>query len=272
MNPFETILTHLRSQALEAGEIMRHFYKNPDCKVYLKPDGSKVTDADLTVSKMVQLRSAEAFPGILLYSEEANPKPALESGNNYFIIDELDGTSLFVDGMNGWSHLAAYYDANEGLTIGVIYYPLDDVLLYSLKGEGAFLEKNGETTRLETPPVKDWQELCFSHPLRYRGERYMKVYKQLGVGEDRIYYTTGLRTLDMALGKLDVITLLQPYISPWDLSAEKAFLEELGFNHSYLDGSPIPLTDKPNKSNPGYLMCPPVYTKKLSSKILTNLS
>ncbi|MBK7872512.1 MAG: hypothetical protein IPJ74_18450 [Saprospiraceae bacterium] len=149
MNPFETILTHLREQALEAGDIMRHFYRNPACKVYIKPDGSKVTDADLTVSTMIQQRSAEAFPEILLYSEETNPKSSIESDKNYFIIDELDGTAYFADGVTGFAHLAAYHDAMEGFVIGVLYYPLEDILLYSLKGQGAFMEKNGE--KIPTP-------------------------------------------------------------------------------------------------------------------------
>ena len=171
MNQFETVLTHLRDQALEAGEIMRHFFRNSECKVYIKPDGSKVTDADLTISKMIQQRSAAAFPDILLYSEETNPKPTIEIGKNYFIIDELDGTNYFADGVTGFAHLAAYHDAKEGFAIGVLYYPLEDILLYAVKGQGAFIEQNREKTKLETPPVKPWTELYFAHPLRYLGDR-----------------------------------------------------------------------------------------------------
>lgn len=272
MNPFETILTHLREQALEAGDIMRHFYRNPACKVYIKPDGSKVTDADLTVSTMIQQRSAEAFPEILLYSEETNPKSSIESDKNYFIIDELDGTAYFADGVTGFAHLAAYHDAMEGFVIGVLYYPLEDILLYSLKGQGAFMEKNGEKIQLQAPPVKSWEALHFSHPLRYLGNKYQNLYAKMNIGETRIFYPAGiLRTIDMAEGKLDVAVLLQSYISPWDLAAEKAFLEELGFNYSYLDGSEIPFTDKKDKNNAGYLICPKSRTETLSSHIIRHL-
>ncbi len=269
MNPFETILTHLREQALEAGDIMRHFYRNPACKVYIKPDGSKVTDADLTISTMVQQRSAAAFPHILLYSEETNPKPIIEPGNNYFIIDELDGTSYFADSTTGFAHLAAYYDATQGFAIGVLYYPLEDILLYSLKGQGAFMEKNGEKIQLQAPTVKSWDTLHFSHPLRYLGDKYQKLYAKMNIPKDRISYPAGiLRTIDMAEGKLDVAVLLQPYIAPWDLAAEKAFLEELGFNYSYLDGSEIPFTDKRDKNNAGHLICPKPWREQLTKMIL----
>ena len=272
MNPFETILTHLREQALEAGDIMRHFYRNPACKVYIKPDGSKVTDADLTISKMVQERSAAAFPEILLYSEETNPKPSIEPNKSYFIIDELDGTSYFADGTTGFAHLAAYHDAAEGFAIGVLYYPLEDILLYSLKGQGAFMEKNGEKMQLQAPPVKSWDALHYSHPLRYQGDKYKNLYAKMKIPKSRISYPVGiLRTIDMAEGRLDVAVLLQSYISPWDLGAEKAFLEELGFNYSYLDGSEIPFSDQKNRNNAGHLICPSPFAKGLSSAIINQL-
>lgn len=272
MNHFETILAHLREQALEAGDIMRHFFRNPDCKVYIKPDGSKVTDADLTVSKMIQERSAAAFPDILLYSEETSPKPAIEADKNYFIIDELDGTAYFADGVTGFAHLAAYHDAQEGFAIGVMYYPLEDVLFYAVKGQGAFMERNGEKMQLQAPPMNAWEELRFYHPLRYLGDKYKVLFDKMGVGKNRIYYPAGiLRTIEMVEGKLDVAVLLQPYISPWDLAAEKAFLSELGFVYTFLDGSPVTFSDTRNNNNAGYLICYEAHHERLIAEVLKYL-
>lgn len=268
----EAICTHLRDQALEAGDIMRHFFRNPACKVYKKPDGSKVTDADLTISKMIVKKSGEAFPDVLLYTEEVQEKPKIETDKSYFIIDELDGTSYFADGVTGFAHLAAYYHANEGLAVGVLYYPLEEIMLYSIKGQGAFKVQNGEATQLEAPPIKAWEQLHYAHPLRYMGDKYEKLFKKLGVGEERFFYPTGIqRTIDIVNGKLDVVPLLQPYISPWDLSAEKAFLNELGFNYSFLNGEPISFSDIRNKNNAGYLICPPSHKERLVAEINSHL-
>ncbi len=265
---YNNILAHLRDQALEAGEIMRHFFRNPDCKVYIKPDGSKVTDADLTVSKMIQEHSAAAFPEILLYSEETNPKPKIETDKNYFIIDELDGTAYFADGVTGFAHLAAYHDATEGFAIGVMYYPLEDVLLYAVKGQGAFMERGGEKIVLEVPPTRDWEALRFYHPLRFLGDKYKVLFNKMGVSEDRIYYPAGiLRTIDIASGKLDAAVLLQSYISPWDLAAEKAFLSELNFDYTFLNGNPVLLSDTRNNNNVGYLICPKEHQERLLTEI-----
>ena len=267
MTDFQNILTHLREQALEAGEIMRHYFRNPECRVYTKPDNSVVTDADLTISKMIQEQSAAKFPDILLYSEETSPKPKIEAGKSYFVIDELDGTSYFAEGVHGFSHLAAYHDADAGLSVGVIYYPLEETLLYSVQGQGAFMEKNGEKTQLKMPEEKDWHELIFAHPKRYTGEQYNRAFRQMGIGAARISYVTGLRTLQLARGDLDVVPIFNTYINPWDLLAEKAFLEELGFNHSFLNGAEVPFTDHHNKSNDGYLICPPTHKERLVEKL-----
>lgn len=268
MNPFAAILAHLREQALEAGEIMRHFFRNPDCKVYLKPDGSKVTDADLTISTMIQQRSAAAFPDILLYSEETNPKPFIEADKNYFIIDELDGTAYFADGVTGFAHLAAYHDAQEGFAIGVMYYPLEDVLLYAVKGQGAFMERNGERIAIEPPPIKDYNELRFHHPLRYLGDKYKVLFDKMGVDESRIFYPAGiLRTIEMVEDKLDAAILLQPYISPWDLAAEKAFLQELGFTYTFLNGNEVTFSDMHHKNNAGYLICSKTQYERLVKEV-----
>jgi len=269
---YTDILAHLRAQALEAGDIMRHFFRNPDCKVYIKPDGSKVTDADLTISTMIQKRSAAAFPDILLYSEETNPKPKIEAGKNYFIIDELDGTAYFADGVTGFAHLAAYHDATEGFAIGVMYYPLEDILLYAVKGQGAFMERSGEKMQLQPPPEKSWEELRFHHPLRYLGDKYKVLFDKMKVNESRIFYPAGiLRTIEMVEGKLEAAVLLYPYISPWDLAAEKAFLSELGFMYSFLDGSTVTFSDTRNNNNLGYLICPKAHQERLIVEVSKHL-
>jgi len=272
MNHLEAICTHLREQALEAGDIMRHYFRNPACKVYIKPDHSKVTDADLTISKMIVKKSSEAFPDVLLYTEEVQEKPKIETDKSYFIIDELDGTSYFADGVTGFAHLAAYHHANEGLAVGVLYYPLEEIMLYSIKGQGAFMVQNGEPTQLEAPPNKPWDELYYAHPLRYLGDKYNTLFKQMGIDEDRIIYPTGIqRTIDIVKSKLDVVPLLQSYISPWDMSAERAFLAELGFNYSFLNGEPISFSDIRNKNNTGYLICPPSHKERLVAEINSHL-
>jgi fructose-1,6-bisphosphatase/inositol monophosphatase family enzyme len=221
---------------------------------------------------MIQQRSAAAFPDILLYSEETNPKPAIEPNKNYFIIDELDGTAYFADGVTGFAHLAAYHNSEDGFAIGVMYYPLEDILLYAVKGQGAFMERNGEKMQLQAPPLKAWEELRFHHPLRYLGDKYKVLFDKMGISESRVFYPAGiLRTIEMVESKLEVAVLLQPYISPWDLAAEKAFLSELGFVYTFLDSIPVTFSDTRNNNNAGYLICPLAHQAQLIAEVTKHL-
>ncbi len=240
-----------------------HYLK--DYRVYLKPDRSKVTDVDLAISELVQERCARHFPDIVLYSEESE-KVSIDTSRPHFIIDELDGTSYYIDKLPGFSHQAAFFDGSRGLVIGLVYYPLDDILLYAVRGGGVVLETRGEQHPLTTPPSKSFDQLHLAHPARYRGDRYWNLFDFLGIGHSQVVMTTALRTLEFVRGQLDAAIFIKRHIPEWDWAGEKVIVEELGFNHSYLDGQPIHFGEKPRKDNPGYLICPPEHKEQLIEK------
>lgn len=237
-----------------------------DYEVYTKPDRSRVTDVDLAVSEMVQEAVAREFPHIGLHSEESPDKEILP-GRPYLIVDELDGTSHYIDSRTGFSHQSAYYEPGKGLLIGLIYYPWNDSLLYAAKGQGAFLEQNGQLRQLSAPLPKPFHQLTYFHSARYRGEKYMELFRKLGVGDSRIIRTDARRTLLMALGQLEVSLFLRPRIPIWDLAGEKVIIEELGFSHCYLNGSPIRFGHEPPRGNRGYLMCPAEWRDKFLEEV-----
>jgi fructose-1,6-bisphosphatase/inositol monophosphatase family enzyme len=251
---YQPQLEFLLHQARKAADIMRLRFRG-EFQVYIKPDGSKVTDVDLEISKMWQADRAAAFPDSGLYSEESPDKTILPD-KDYFVVDELDGTSYFVDGEHGFSHQAAYFVPDQGLVIGVLAYPLDDILLYAVRGEGVYLEQNGQTERIEPVQPKERNDLFFGHPARYKGEKYYDLLSGMGIPQHRILQTNAMRTLQMARRELDVNIFLMQKIEAWDWAGEKVIVEELGLNHSYLDGAPIHFGQPPRKDNPGYLLCP----------------
>ncbi len=249
----QNILDFMRAMAWEAGRIMTERYQG-DYKVYTKSDRSKVTDVDLAISDMVQREIARQYPGFGLHSEESPHKEIIRD-KPYFIIDELDGTSYYIERKKGYAHQSAFYTPGDGLVIGLVYYPWNDLLLYALKGEGAFMEQQGQGRALKPVPAKPYDELIYAHPARYSGEKYMRLFQSLGVVDGRVVRTTANRTHLMAQGQLDVNIFLMPRIPIWDLAGEKVIVEELGFAHSYLDGSPVVFGQEPPRGNRGYLLC-----------------
>lgn len=250
----QDILDFMRTLAWDAGRIMMENYEG-GYQVYTKPDRSKVTDVDLAISELLQERVARQFPNIGLHSEES-PGKEIAQGKPYFIVDELDGTSYYIERRAGFAHQSAFYDPVEGLTVGLVYYPWNDTLLYAIKGEGAFIEHQGEGRALKPVAHKPLDKLAYAHPVRYSGDKYLTLFQKLGVGKDRVRYTTANRTLLMTQGQLEVNLFLMPRIPIWDLAGEKVIVEELGFAHCYLDGSPVAFGQAPPSGNRGYLVCP----------------
>lgn len=250
----EKILDFLKQQARSAGEIMRTHYGG-NFQVYYKPDNSRVTDVDLEISEMVHKRAPKHFPKIGLYTEESSDRKYVPN-KDFFIIDELDGTSFFIENTKGFSHQAAYYSSDFGLMLGLVYLPLDDILLFGIKGQGAFLEQNGAIRQLDPPPLKDFKHLRYAHPARYKGSKYRDFYGKMGVKPQQLLLTSAYKTLQFVQGELDVSILLKGGMPVWDWAGEKVIVEELGFRYTYLDGREMQFGQVPVPREKGYLLCP----------------
>jgi 3'-phosphoadenosine 5'-phosphosulfate (PAPS) 3'-phosphatase len=265
----QEILDFMRRLAWDAGRIMMDNLAG-GYQVYTKPDRSKVTDVDLAISEILQERVAKELPHIGLHSEES-PGKTIVPGKPYLIADELDGTSYFIERRQGFAHQSAFYDPEEGLVLGLVYYPWNDTLLYAIKGAGAFIEHQGTGRALKPVGAAPLEKLVYAHPARYTGERYNRLFQELGVGPERVRRTMADRTLLMAQGQLGVNVFLLPRVPIWDLAGEKVIVEELGFSHCYLDGTPVAFGEAPPRGNRGYLICPVAWREHFLEEIPKHL-
>lgn len=256
------ILAFLKAKAYAAGDIMMDRIDG-SYKVYKKPDHSRVTDVDLAISEMLQQEVKQHWPEVTLYSEES-PKPAsIDRSQPHIIADELDGTSYYIDLKKGFSHQSAFYHPDQGLCVGLVYHPDIRTMVYAIKGEGAFIEYEKQPPEPIAPlPAKAYDDLIYAHPLRYTGNKYERLYAQLGAKPEQIIRTDATRTLMMAKGELDVNIFLMPRIPFWDLSGEKVIVEELGYAHTYLNRQAVEFGKAPPRPNLGYLICPAHWKEK----------
>jgi 3'(2'), 5'-bisphosphate nucleotidase len=266
----EKILDFLKSQARSAGKIMRRHY-GKDFQVYYKPDNSRVTDVDLEISDMIHEMAPRHFPKIGLYTEESSDRKFVPN-QDFFIIDELDGTSFFIENTKGFSHQAAYYSSENGLMLGLVYLPLDDIMLFAIKGQGAYIEQHDQVRQLEVLPVKDFKHLRYAHPARFKGSKYRDFYKKMGVKPDQLLLTSAYKTLQLVNGELDVSILLKGGMPVWDWAGEKVIVEELGFSYTYLDGRQMQFGQVPVPRENGYLLCPAPLQATLIRHIQQTLS
>lgn len=132
MQPFfnRNQVEKITSFAFEAGEIAAEFFKNKNFTTEKKSDHSKVTSADIAVSEFLAEKLKEEFPQIPVICEEGKLREV--SGDIFFLIDPIDGTSSFASGSVEFAVNIALVK-NKKAVFGLIYAPLfeDGKMIFS---------------------------------------------------------------------------------------------------------------------------------------------
>jgi myo-inositol-1(or 4)-monophosphatase len=248
----------LEELARDAGKLMLENWQK-DVDIYEKADQTIVTEVDLQISKLVCDRIKESYPESAILTEETH-KELYFPKETGFIIDELDGTFSFANGRSGFNFQCAYYEDYGDLQIGLIYDPLEDIVLSAIKDEGVILNKRGVKTKIEPFPHKKWEDLRFGHHRIFMSNTHKIMYQRMGVTEEQIISTgsVGSKVIDLVQGNFEVLIALNRKIAAWDWAPGKVIIEELNYCLYHLTGQEVELSD-PREENPytfGYLACP----------------
>jgi myo-inositol-1(or 4)-monophosphatase len=129
----------LLSSLKQAGEIAMRFHRKSP-KTWAKPDGTVLTEADLAVNDFLGTNIQSARPDDGWLSEENPDNADRLRKSRLWIVDPIDGTRAFSDGMRFWGVGVALIENHEPILSG-IYCPVDDVMYHAVKNGGAF--RNG---------------------------------------------------------------------------------------------------------------------------------
>lgn len=107
--------------AFEAGKIAISFFDKKNFEIYKKPDNSKVTSADLEISKFLEKNLSQEFHGTQIICEENDVRTLIS--DEFFLIDPIDGTSSFINNEDQFAINIAVVK-NKKPVFGLIYAPL----------------------------------------------------------------------------------------------------------------------------------------------------
>ena len=114
---------------------------------------SVVTEYDLESERRTHDFVSRHFPGDSFLGEEhgnVRRDPA-----RYWVLDPIDGTSNFTQGVAYWGPTLAYCDG-DGTAAGWIYLPAVEQMFFARRGHGAFL--NGQP--IHSSAVREYNDLC----------------------------------------------------------------------------------------------------------------
>lgn len=130
-------LEFAKKLTVDAGHKAQGFFQEiGDLVIEEKGAQDFVSNADLAVETFIRERLNAAYPDDGIVGEEHEPQ-ASHSGYTW-VIDPIDGTANFVNGIPMWCVVLACVYEDE-TKIGVVYEPSHDELFWAALGQGAFL-------------------------------------------------------------------------------------------------------------------------------------
>lgn len=256
---YNKIATVFRRLALEAGDVIMEIYDADDFDVRSKSDDSPVTAADEAADKLIYAGLSEAFPDILIVTEE-QAETHSESATDFIIVDPLDGTKEFVKRRGDFTVNIALVE--DGMpTRGVVYAPARSRMFFT-DASGASMEETGSLEKGETGTTKalnvsdpDNANLLVVASKSHRDQAtddYIAKYEV----KDMVSAGSSLKFCLVAAGEADIYPRLGRTME-WDTAAGHAVLNGAGGSVLRFDDH-TPLTyGKPIYENPFFIATAP---------------
>jgi myo-inositol-1(or 4)-monophosphatase len=193
-----------------------------------------VSDADREAEEAIHGIIAAERPGDGIIGEEG-ARTAAANGRTW-IVDPLDGTVNFLYGMRAWAVSIALEDP-DGLSVGVVFNPVDEECFVAARGEGARLD--GRPIHVSGCASLDRAMVAtgFSYVAEHRARQAETLVRLLPAVRD--VRRAGAAALDLAYvacGRVDAF--YERGLKRWDEAAGRLLVDEAGGVVNDLDGEP----------------------------------
>ena len=131
--------------------LIRDFGEIEKLQVSSKGPGDFVSSADKRTEKILIDELLKAYPNFGILSEETG-EINKKNKSNRWIIDPIDGTSNFLNGIPQFA-ISIGYEEDGKIKSGLIYDPIKNELFFAESGSGAFL--NNSRMRVSSPVTRN---------------------------------------------------------------------------------------------------------------------
>ena len=247
-------LTIAQDAALQAGDILLGYYKD-EYEIRDKGYHNPVTTADNAADDFLKEFIMNRTPDFGWLSEETKDSPERLKKEFVWIVDPLDGTKEFIEGVPHFVVSVGLVQNGQPI-LGVIYNPVRKQMIHT-NGSGAAL-LNGEKTTLCQSGTLGSVGCVNSRSETRRGlwEPWKSTFKEL-IPIGSVAYKLAL----VGTGQEDFFVTLRPK-NEWDICAGHAILKANGGILKVLDGSDVHYNKPTTISKPGLVGGNPVLVEK----------
>lgn len=219
--------------AFDASKAILEIYQQEVVAVQ-KEDGSPVTVADITASKIIEDKLVATGIPILGEEQEKAPFEERKKWKENWCVDPLDGTRMFLRRNDEFAVNIAHVVGGKA-EFGIIADPVKGRILFGGKKTGVFI------STFENIDQKDrWKKInareernnpitvtCSRSYTHGSGFKYMQQLEAQFGELNYIHKGSALKFFDLAEGRADVYPRFAPTME-WDIAAGQAILEALG--------------------------------------------
>ena len=206
--------------------LIRDFGEIENLQVSSKGPGDFVTSADKRTEKIIIEELQKAHPDYGIVAEESGIINKANT-NNRWIIDPIDGTTNFLNGIPQFAISVGYEEENE-IKCGVIFDPIKNEMFCAEKGNGAYLN-NSRIRVSNKKKLKD--ALLVTGGPRVESKIKDKIFSEYinvskNVSNVRKFGSAALDMAYVACGRFD--GYWQRELNYWDIAAGIIILRESG--------------------------------------------
>ncbi len=231
--------------AKRAGDIIKKYYK-ASYEIKEKGYGNPVTTADFEADRTIKDILMKEFPSYGWLSEETVDSEERLSKQKVWVVDPLDGTKEFIEGIPNFVVSIALVEFGVPV-IGILYNPILDELFYAKRHEGAFMNDK-KIHCIAKNNIKDMTILNSRSETNHGlWNDYKGSFKKLEpVGS--VAYKLGLT----ASGQADIFASLRPK-NEWDICAGNCIINEANGKLIDLKGNQRVYNSKKTLIEPGLI-------------------
>ena len=258
---FQSMLTRLSTVACRAGITIMKYFEKDRIKSEINYDGTPVTEADLASEKVIISSLESLYPHIPTISEEqANVYSTIEGlfdrndiePRTFWLVDPLDGTKSFMRKEDRFTVNIGLIQNSTAL-LGVVYFPLRDILYSGISGARAELQLDAsridkcEPIQLCGRSSRKEKELVALIDARIPVNSKLDILLRKMKISKRILDDNSHNLCGVATGEIDVSTITRSF--EWDTAAGHAILKGAGGNIVESNGRELRY-NKPKFRNP----------------------
>jgi myo-inositol-1(or 4)-monophosphatase len=228
----------LRDTALAAAErgaaAVSRWFRDADLEVRRKGANDFVTAADHESERAIVEVITGRHPGHRILAEEGGDLGE-GAGSHQWLIDPLDGTTNFLQGLPVFCVSVACRRGDQ-VVAGAIIDPVRGEVFTAARGAGA--QWNGRPMRTSARPGLDGAFLATGYPFKAREalDAYLAIFRDVFL-RARAIRRCGAAALDLAYTAAGVYDgFFEFRLSPWDIAAGALLVEEAGGRVTDLDG------------------------------------